>query len=155
MYQSVVHDLRDYLGGLTVSPNSVITTPLNAEAIFVGVMREFDEVPESANGVQLVVREASAIANPKWLRDSWIVSLQVVGANRGKYMACEQLIGEATHSLIGSPTRYIGDRAYVQFTSNQLPQFVGYFDNSKPIFSSTVSFVVEGLTDQYNRKALC
>ena len=155
MYQSVVHDIRDYLGGSTSSPDSVINTPFDPNRIYVGVMREFNEVPASANGVQVVLREGSAQANPKWVRDSWTVSIQVIGADRSKYMECEQLIGEITHSLIGVPTRYIGDRAFVQFSSNQLPQFVGYFSNSKPIFSSTISFVVEGLSDEYNRKALC
>lgn len=155
MYQSVVHDLRSYLAGLTTSPDSVIATPFNESQIFVGLMREFDEVASSADGLQLVLREASSIANPKWIRDQWTVGLQMVGVDRSRYMACEQLIGEVLHSLIGSPTRYIGDRAYVQFTSNQLPQFVGHLSDSKPVFSATVSFIVEGLVDEFNRKALC
>lgn len=155
MYQSVVHDLRSYLAGLTTSPDSVIAAPFNVDQIFVGTLREFDEVAASANGVQLVIREGTAQANPKWVRDSWVVSLQVLGVDRSKYMECEQLLGEVAHSLIGSPTLFIGQRAYVQFSSNQLPQFVGYLDNSRPIFSATLSFVVEGLQDEYNRKALC
>ena len=153
MYKSVTHDLRDYLGGITTSPDSVIATPFDPNLIVVGNLREFDEV--NSNGVQVILKEASGSANPKWLRDSWTVSIQVAGVDRSTYMQCEQLLGEVTHSLIGSPTLFIGDRAYVQFSSNQLPQFVGYLDNSVPIFSSAISFIVEGMVDEYNRKALC
>lgn len=154
MFNSVVHDLRSYLAGLTTNPDSVIVSSFNKDRIVVGSIREFNELPTSANGVQVVLREASGIANPKWVRDEWTVSIQVIGENRAKYSECEALIGEVTFTLVGSNTRYIGDRAYVQFGSRQLPQFVGYLDNSKPLFSSTVSFVVEGLSDEYNRQAL-
>lgn len=155
MNKSVVHDLRDYLVGATSSPDSVIETPFNINQIFVGSIREFSEVSPSANGLQVVLQEAGGIANPKWVRDSWTVSIQAIGENRAKYIECEQLLTGIVHSLIGAPTRYIGDRAYVQLSSDQLPMFVGYLDNSKPLFSSTISFVTEGLKDEYNRKALC
>lgn len=155
MSKSVVHDLRNYLVGATVSPDSVITTPFNQHQIFVGTIKGFSEISPSANGLQVLIQEAGGVANPKWVRDSWTVSIQAIGENRTKYMQCEELLRDVIHTLIGSPTRYIGDRAYVQFSSNQLPQFVGYLDNSRPLFSSTIGFVVEGLKDEYNRKALC
>lgn len=153
-YKSVVHDLRNYLGGLTSAPDTVIGTPFEADQILLGALQTFDSNP-NFNGLQVILKEASGIANPKWLRDSWTVSIQVIGENSAKYSECESLIGEVTFALVGSNTIYIGNRAFVQITSNQLPQFVGYLDNSKPLFSSTIDFVVEGLTDEYNRTALC
>lgn len=151
-YKSVVQDLRDYLSGFTTAPDTVIETPFEGDQIITGAMQEFRP---SFNGLQVILKEASGIANPKWLRDSWTVSIQVIGENSAKYSECESLIGDVTFTLVGSNTIYVGNRAFVQMTSNQLPQFVGYLDNSKPLFSSTINFVVEGLTDEYNRKALC
>jgi len=151
-YTSIVQDLRKYLGGLTVPPDSVMAVPFDSSRVLTGSLQEFRE---GFDGLQIVLREASGVANPRWLRDYWTVSIQVIGENRSKYEEAEQLIGEVTFSLVGSDTVYVGDRAFVQFTSNQLPQFIGYLDNSKPLFSSTISFVVEGLKDEYNRKALC
>lgn len=151
-YRSVTHDLREYLGGITLPPDSVITSPFDVNQVFLGAIREFVQgMPD----VQVVIREVSGKPNPKWMRDEWIVGVQTLGKDASKYMECENTLGEIVHSLVGSPTVYIGDRAYVQFGSNQLPMFVGYLDNSKPLFSATITFVVEGLEDKYNRKALC
>ena len=154
VYKSVTHDLREYLAGTTSTPDTVIDTPFDGDKIIIGALQRFGP-NRGFDGVQVVLREASGIANPKWLRDSWTVSIQVIGENSTKYKECEELIGAITFSLVGSNTIYIGNRAYVLITSNQLPQFVGYLDNSKPLFSSTIDFIVEGLTDEYNRQALC
>lgn len=153
-YKSVVDDLRDYLGGLTAAPDTVIAEAFNPDQIVVGGIQEFTPYT-NFNGTQVVLQGVNGAANPKWLRDSWIISIQVIGEDRGKYAECEALLAEIVFSLVGSNTIYIGNRAYVQMSSNQLPQFIGYLDNSQPIFSSTITFVVEGLTDEYNRKALC
>lgn len=150
--RSVVHDLRDYLTGATQVPDTVIATPFDASQIVVGSLQKFSQ---SRSGYQVILKEVSGTANPRWLRDEWTVAIQVIGDDRGKYMECEQKLIDITYTLIGSNTVYIGDRAYLQFTSNQLPQFVGHMDNSRPVFSSTIRFVVEGLKDEYNRKALC
>lgn len=153
-YKSVVHDLRDYLAGLTTAPDTVIDDPFNGDQIVLGVLQQFDQNP-NFNGIQVILKEVNGVANPKWLRDAWTVSIQVIGENSAKYSECESLIGDITFALVGSNTVYVGNRAYVQLSSSQLPQFVGYLDNSKPLFSSTIDFIVEGLTDEYNRKALC
>jgi hypothetical protein len=151
-YRSVVHDLREYLGGVTTSPDSVIQSPIPLKHIVVGGLQPW--LPKYDN-LQVILKEVVGIANPYWLRDTWTIGVQVIGEDRGNYMECESLIGDVIYSLVGSNTLYIEDRAYVQITSNQLPQFVGYLDNSRPVFSATLNFVVEGLTDEYNRKALC
>jgi hypothetical protein len=150
--RSVVHDLREYLGGITNAPDSVIDVAIPIKHIVVGGLQQW--LPKY-DSIQVILKEISGIANPKWLRDEWTIGVQVIGEDRANYMDCESILGDVIYSLVGSNTIYIADRAYVQITSNQLPQFVGYLDNSRPVFSSTLNFVVEGLTDEYNRKALC
>lgn len=151
-FKSVVQDMRNYLGGLTLAPDSVNTDPIDPAHIVIGMKQQF---ASRHNGIQVVLNVAAAIANPKWLRDEYTLSIQVYGQDSTYIQQCEQMIDKAVKSLLGVPTRYINDSAYVQFNSSQLPAFVGYLDNSIPIYSATVSFVVEGLTDETYRKALC
>lgn len=152
-YKSVTHDLRNYLGGLTSSPDSIITTPIPSKHIVLGNLQQF-YAGNNFEGAQIILKEIIGDANPKWVRDEWSVSVQVIGENRSKYDTCEALIGETIFSMLGSGSIYIGDRVYVHMKSNQLPRFVGHLDNSKPVFSATLDFVVEGVKDEYNRKAM-
>lgn len=152
-YRSVTHDLRDYIGGQTVSPDSVIINPLPVNHILVGSSQPFSS-GNNFEGVQIILKEVMGEPNPKWVRDSWIVSVQALGEDRSKFMKCEDLIGSVIFNMVGNGPLYIGDRVYVQMSSNQLPKFVGYLDNSKPMFSATLDFVVEGTKDDYNRKAM-
>lgn len=153
-YTSTIEDLRRYLSGLTTSPDSVIASMFEEQHFMLGAMREFQDLGADANGVQVVLKESTGIANSKWLRDEWFISVQAVGQDRGKYKQCEDLIHGVFNSLLGSDTLYLGDRAYVQMNSDDMPRFVGYLENSMPIFTASLNFVVEGLTDIHNREAL-
>lgn len=154
-YIQIEKNLIDYLTGETEAPDSVLEDKLERSLFVIGAMREFEDMSPLANGLQVVVRLSSGQANPKWLRDLWFVTFQVIGQDRSKYVEAEQLIQEVFNTFLGSDTLYLGDRAYVQFNSQEMPRFAGYFEDSKPLFSTTINFVVEGLEDKHNRKALC
>lgn len=151
----VEDQLIDYLIGSTESPDSVISTEFNPSRFLVGAMREFEDLADDADGVQLFLRTTTAQANPKWLRDTYFVNIQCIGEGPHKYEEAFSFIYEVFHTLLGSDTLYLGDRAYVQFNSEDLPRFAYYLDNSKPVFVANINFVVEGLQDEFNRKALC
>lgn len=155
MFRSIEDDLIDYLAGLTEDPDSVISDKFNESRFIVGAMREFVDLPDSASGVQTVVRISTGQANPKWIRDTYFVDVLVIGQDRSKYKECEEEIHNLSYTLLGSNVIYVGNRAYVQFNNEELPHFAGYFEDSMPLFSTTMNFVVEGLEDEYNRKALC
>jgi len=152
---SVDGDLVNYLIGNTSVPDSVIATPFNRHQIFVGAMVEDVDLHSSANGVQAYLKKIIGVANSRWLRDEWQIDIGALGSNRSKYQATETLITNIVHTLLGHPTLYIGDTAYVQFNATFLPRFVGYYEGSKPLFNARITLVAEGLVDKFNREKMC
>lgn len=152
---SLDDDLVQYLIGETTSPDSVIDTPFSEHQIFVGALIEDVDLHSSANGVQVALKKMIGSANSKWLRDQWTLEINAIGSNREKYRDTETLITNVVYTLLGHPTIYIGDTAYLQFNATFLPRFVGYYEGSKPLFNSTMTVVAEGLVDKFNREALC
>ena len=150
----VLDKLTDYLTGNTVSPDSVISQPFDSNLFVIGTMRDFADVNESYNGIQVVSRIVSINPNPKWLRDFYSIAIQVIGKDRSKYIECEDLIHEIFSTLHSSDNLIFGNSAYFQFTSDEGPHFVAYYEDSMPLFTSILQFYVDGLEDKNNRKAL-
>lgn len=144
--------LRRYLVGDTVAPESIITTPYDANQIKLGSLPDrFDSGLEVACSIEII----NYTPNPKWLRDDVRVGIKTLGADASKYLQSRDLIFNIFNELLGGPNLYIEDSVYFQFTSGNAPTFVGYREDSKPLFSATLDFVVDGKNDLFNRKALC
>lgn len=152
---SLDDDLVRYLIGDTVAPDSVIATPFSSRQLFVGALVEDVDLHPSANGVQAALKKTIGSANSKWLRDQWSLDVNAIGSDRSKYRDTETLITNIVHTLLGHPTIYIGDVAYLQFNATFLPRFIGYYEGSKPLFNSTLTIVAEGLVNKFNREKLC
>lgn len=154
-YNSVDNDLYDYLTGQTKAPDSVIQKAFDESRLYIGALLPDADLPEDAEGVHACIRAEFGEANPKWRRDEWRIEVLSMGSGRHQYREAETLINEIVHTLLGNKTIYIGDMAYYQFNSNALPRFFGYMEGSKPLFRATFTVVAEGLTDKFNREALC
>jgi hypothetical protein len=150
----VLSTLTDYLTGNTSSPDSVISQPFTQNLFVIGTMRDFSDVDETYNGVQVISRIIGNNPNPKWLRDFYTIAVQVIGKDRSKYIECENLIHDIFDTLHGSDNLIFGNSAYFQFTSDEGPYFVSYYEDSMPLFTFILRFYVDGLEDKNNRKAL-
>lgn len=101
-----------------------------------------------------IVQTGDAI-NPRWARDEYVMSFQVFGADRGQFNPCKQKIWEIFNKFVGRDTFTIGDYSYMQFNSTNAPTFVGYQENSKPLFTCSVSLVRESQVREGNRDPIC
>lgn len=144
-------DLRNYLVGNTSPPDSVIDVPFNAGQFYLGAFPDFTEVNQD---VLVRVRLLATVPNAKWLRDEVSVAFSVMGADRSKYVQTQDLSYSIFNTLLASNRVENDDHVYFQFGANSGPRFVGYQDNSKPLFDSVINLYVDGLEDRFNRKTL-
>lgn len=144
-------DLRNYLVGNTSPPDSVIDVPFSQNQVFIGAFPDFTEANED---VLVRIRLISAVPNTKWLRDEIQLAVSVMGADRSTYVQTQDLIYSIFNTLLASNRVENDDHVYFQFGSTSGPRFVGYQDNSKPLFDSIVTLYVDGLEDRFNRKTL-
>lgn len=144
-------DIRNYLVGNTVAPDTVIDIPFQPNQFFLGAFPEFTDTQED---VIVRVKLINNQPNTKWLRDEVVLAISVMGRGRGQYVEAENLIYSIFNTLIASKNIENDDHVYFQFGSNSGPRFVGYQDNSKPLFDSIITLYVDGLVDKFNRKTL-
>ncbi len=154
MEKSVLSDLVDYLTGQTTAPDAVITVPFNVNQLLIGNIVEDNRLAPAANGLQVAFKLRISSANAKWMRDDYSIEIISAGNNAGKYLEAEDLLLRIFHTLLGIPSFIVNDKAFVHFNSNSVPRFVGYLDDTRPVFATNMSFVVEGLTDKFNRTAI-
>jgi len=101
------------------------------------------------------ILQDSGTSNPRWARDNFLFTFQIMGADRSQMNAVRQKIWEIYNFFVGKPSFVIGDYAYMQFNSINAPTFVGYQENSKPLFTCSVSLVRESQVQEGNRDPIC
>lgn len=144
-------DIINYLVGNTVAPDSVISVPFNNQQIFAGAIPDFSEASQD---VLASISLVSNVPNTKWLRDRAVISITTMGRGRGQYVEAETLLYDIFNTLLGSNNIEMDDHILFQFGSSSGPRFMGYQDNSKPVFDATISLYVDGIVDKFNRKTI-
>lgn len=151
-------DLARYLLGETdaIFGESVINTPIDTTdtAVFIGGYVPFNEIQNELITQQLIVSVSTGTPNPRWLRDEWFINFRTVGRDKSYRQNCQTLINKVVDEFLGKSETKIENRLYLQFTFSELPSFVGFSDDTMPIYSATLYVVVEGLEDEFNRSAL-
>ena len=101
-----------------------------------------------------VVRLVAGVPNPRWARDNITVAIQVMGANQSQLITCRDQIWNIYNHLLGADNIEQDGYTYFQFTSQEIPNFVGYLENAKPLYTSSISFVREAQTKEGNRDVI-
>lgn len=102
-----------------------------------------------------LVRMVAAVPNPRWARDNITVTIQVAGQKQQNLIQCRNHIWEVFNKLLGSPNLDLDGYTYFQFTSQEMPNLVGYLENGQPLYTASVSFVREAQTKEGNRDVIC
>lgn len=155
---SPADDLTKYLLGETdpLSNESVIAQPVDTSdtSVFIGGHVPFDQIQDESITQQLVVSVSTGTPNPRWVRDEWFINFKTLGRDKSYRENCQTLINKVVDEFLGKSETRIGNKLYLQFTFSELPSFVGFSDDTMPIYSATLYVVVEGLEDEFNRSAL-
>lgn len=143
-----------------ITPSQDIRETLIADGLVSQEQIYFDFLPDpqTAYGnpnIVATVLQTGGNSNPRWLRDEIFLSIQVIGKDRNQVGECRNKIWELYNALLGRPTFIKGDYAYLQFNSVNTPTFVGYQENSKPLFTCSISLVRESQVKEGNRDPLC
>lgn len=144
-YQPPHYDMANYLVTQNIVPTGMI---------FVNALPDFQTVSSNID-YMACVKVVNGSANPKWLRDMWVLSFQVLGRTKDQSETAEKKTWEIFNKLLGSNNITVSNQIYLQFNSAMMPSFIGYLDNSQPLYSCHIQFVVEGLDDVGNRIPLC
>lgn len=142
-----------------ITPVQDIRDTLIADGLVASDQIYFDFLPDPSTNanynVIATVVQTGGSSNPRWLRDEVFLSIQVMGKSRSDTEASRNKIWELYNALIGRNTFQVGDYVYTQFNSTTIPTFVGYQDNSKPLYTCSISVVREAQVKEGNREPLC
>lgn len=142
-----------------ISPVQDIRSTLITEGIVTSSQIYFDFLPDAStvsdtNFVSTVI-QTGGNSNPRWLRDDIFLTIQVMGKDRSTTEESRNKIWEMYNALVGRPTFQLGNYVYTQFNSVNIPTFVGYQENSKPLYTCSISVVREAQVKEGNRDPLC
>ena len=144
-YQPPHYDMANYLVTENVIPTGMI---------FVNALPDFQVVSADID-YMACVKVVNGSANPKWLRDTWVLSFQVLGRTIADSQTAEEKCWDVFNKILGSNNITIDNQVYLQFNSSMMPSFMGYLDNSQPLYACHIELVAEGITAIGNREPLC
>lgn len=94
-------------------------------------------------------------SSPRWARDEVFISIRVACKDRSMTAQGRNKIWEVYNALLGRNHFQVGNYVYTQFNSVQIPTFVGYQENSRPLYTCSISLVRESQVVEGNRQPLC
>lgn len=116
------------------------------------------EMPDTnitGNDYNITILSVNEIPNPRYARNEVTITIQALGSSRANMRLTQSKIEDIFKYLLGHPTIYIGDNSYYNFNSTVAPRLVGYKENSKPLFTCSLSLVRESQVDEGNRETIC
>lgn len=112
--------------------------------------------PTSVNkNFTIALIQTAGNSNPRYTRDNIFLTIQVMGKDRGQMDICRNKIYDLYNALLGRSSFEKDNYTYLQFNSTNMPTFVGYQENSKPLFTCSLSLVRESLVSEGNREPIC
>ena len=123
----------------------------NTGEIFVDNKPEIDTLPSD---YITVVRMINGTPNPRWLRDDITIKIHVIGASNAQTVVSRDHIWSVYNKLLGAYNIELNGYVYFRFISNEMPNFVGYVENGKPLYAASFSFVREAQAPEGNREII-
>lgn len=103
----------------------------------------------------IALLQTGGASNPRYTRDNINLVIQVMGSDRSQMDICRNKIYDLYNALLGRSSFEKDNYTYLQFNSTNMPTFVGYQENSKPLFTCSLSLVRESLVSEGNREPIC
>ena len=144
-YKTSTEDLASYL--LTVFPSKLSQSNVRFDSAEI-----FNNLPNQ--NTQVVFIRISDVPNAKWARDEVTIAIQVLGKDASKKLEASNLIWDINNHITAMDNLVTGDRTLFQVRCLSQPTFLGFRDNTTPVFTASYNYIVEYDNGIGNRQEL-
>ena len=109
---------------------------IQAGEFFVDFMPDFNQINSD---YITVIRLVNGSSNPRWLRDNLVFDFTVIGNTASDLVKARSHAWAIFNHLLGAYNKEIDGYTYFAFNSTNIPSYVTMGENSRPIFSFTMS----------------